>query len=98
MIDNFFNLSHFDRSLTPGMAVLANWHQDGFRYTAEAKIIKLRRASVEVKLVSVGGVNGDYLVGKTLELPRFSDQTRWSSRNCIQPADEKSSQLLARSL
>ena len=90
MVDNLFYLRNFDRSLKAGMPVLANWRQNGFCYTGYAKIVKLRREIVEVMLVSVGGVNGAQLVGKTLELPRFSDQTRWSSRNCVQPVDKNS--------
>jgi hypothetical protein len=94
VVDNLFELSSFDRSLTAGMPVLANWSQGGFSYTGKARIVKLQRQSVEVKLVSVGGENGARLVGKIIELPRFSDQTRWSSRNCVQPVAKNSSQLL----
>jgi len=98
VVDNFFHLNHFDRSLTTGMPVRANWYQDGYRYSGKAKIVKLHRERVEVELVSVGGVNGDWLVGKRIELPRFCDQTRWSSRCCIQPADKASLQMLSRAL
>ena len=80
------------------MSVLANWYQNGFCYSGEARIVKLHRDSVEVELASVGGVNGDWLVGKTIEVPRFCDQTRWSSRYCIQPADQDSLQVLSRAL
>ena len=89
MVDNLFTLSNFDQTLTTGKPVLANWNQEGFSYCGKATIVKLRRESVIVKLLSVVGYNGAHLVGKTLEVPRFSDQTRWSSRNCVQPIDNK---------
>lgn len=94
MVDNLFNLSSFDRSLTTGMPVMANWWQNGFSYTGQGEIVKLRRESVEVKLLCVWGGDGAKLVGKTLELPRFSDQMRWSSRNCVQPVGKNSSRFL----
>ena len=94
VVDNLFTLSRFDRSLTTGMSVNARWSQDGFCYSGQARIVKLRRESVEVKLASVAGVNGAHLVGKTLELPRFCDQTRWSSRNCVQPVEQGSLRFL----
>ena len=89
MVDNLFNLSNFDQKLTAGMSVLASWSQGGFSFSGKATITKLHRESVVVKLQSVVGVNEAHFIGKTLELPRFKDQTRWSSRNCIQPIDRK---------
>ena len=89
MIDNLFNLSNFDRKLSAGMAVEASWCQGGFFYSGKATIVKLHRESVEVKLLSVVGAEETHLIGKTIELPRFKDQTRWSSRNCILPIDKK---------
>jgi len=88
MVDNLFSLSSFDRALVTGMPVQANWNREGFAYSGKATILKLRRKSVVVELLSVVGVGGDQMVGKTLELPRFIDQTRWSSRNCVQPEDK----------
>ena len=85
VVDNLFDLSHFDQKLATGMAVQAKWSENGFRYCGKATVVKLRRASVLVKLLSVGGVDGRRLIGRMLELPRFCDQTRWSSRNCVQP-------------
>ena len=87
MVDNLFDLSRFDRTLSTGMSVMANWCKEGFSYCGKATILKLNRQSVTVKLQSVAGVNGTCLVGKTLELPRYSDPTRWSSRNCVQPIE-----------
>jgi len=96
VIDNLYHRSIFDRSLTTGMAVLAKWHQDGYCYSGRARITKLSRESVQVKMVSVDGVDAARLIGKTLEFPRFTDQTRWSSHNGVQPADEKSLQAILR--
>ena len=93
MVDNLFNLSNFDRTLATGKPVQANWSQEGFCYCGKATIVKLCRESVIVKLLSVVGANGARFVGKTLELPRFRDQTRWSSRNGIQPVDKNTLKL-----
>lgn len=89
MIDNLFNLSNFDRKLSTGMAVEASWCQGGFFYSGKATIVKLHHESVVVKLQSVVGAEEAYFIGKTIELPRFKDQTRWSPRNCILPLDKK---------
>lgn len=85
MVDNLFDLSNFDRKLATGMAVQAKWFENGFRYSGKATVVRLCRKSVQIKLLSVGGADGYRLIGKTLELPRFCDQTRWSPRNCVQP-------------
>lgn len=85
MVDNLFTQSNFDRTLITGMPVMANWCKEGFSYCGKATILKLKRKSVTVRIKSVAGGNGNGLVGKTLELPRFSDHTRWSSHNCVQP-------------
>ena len=96
MVDNFFHLNNFDRSLATGMAVMANWSRNGFCYSGKGKIVGLNRASVQVELIYVEGGDGACLAGKILDLPRFQDQTRWTSRNCVQPLDENFLTLLAR--
>lgn len=85
MVDNLYYFNQFDRHLSTGMEVLAYWTRNGFTHHGHAVITQLKRDRVIVRLRQAVGHMGEYPVGKQLEIPRFTDQTRWSTRNCVQP-------------
>ena len=84
MVDNLFHLSRADQQLELGSEVTIRWVADGYSYSGRAKITELRRSSVKICLLQKVGPHGRFPVGKSFELPRFCDQTRWSPRNCVQ--------------
>ena len=74
-----------DRQLTVGKLVRAYWCRNGFYYQGEGVITRLCRDKVTVQLQKQVAWSDDYRAGKTVQLPRISDITRWSSRNCVRP-------------
>jgi hypothetical protein len=84
MVDNLYHLSRSDQQLEIGSKVIARWTADGYSYSGEALITNLKRSMVRVSLLHAVGPNNHYPIGKQLELPRYCDQARWSSRNCVE--------------
>lgn len=85
MVDNLYAYKAADRKLALGMDVYACWTNDGFHHRERAIVVKLNKNNVTVRLPHTGLDAKAFSVAKQVELPRFSDQTRWSSRNCVWP-------------
>ncbi|NOY14131.1 MAG: hypothetical protein GXP51_10815 [Deltaproteobacteria bacterium] len=86
MVDNLFDLSRSDQQLTLHKEVIAYWTAAGFAYSGEGEVTALDRDSVTIKLLEPADSNGEYPRGKRIKIPRFADQTRWSSHNRVRPA------------
>ena len=72
-----------DKQLQVGKQVKAYWCKDGFYYQGEGVITQLKRDHVTVQLVKQVAWSDDYKVGRSINLPRISDNIRWNSRNCV---------------
>jgi len=74
-----------DRILQLGHKVRAFWCKDGFYYQGEGVIVELVRDQVLVQLQQQVAWSDEFTVGRTIRLPRISDRTHWSTRNCVRP-------------
>jgi len=72
-----------DEKLSVGAKVTAHWVEDGYFYHARARITALRPRQVRVELLDNNGLLRAVRPGRTLELPRISDDTSWSSAQCV---------------
>lgn len=86
MVDNLYDLSRADLKLALGMKVSVCWMENGFVYRGEGEITRLERFNVTVRLFYAQGGMREHGAGRLVQLPRFTDQTRWSKRNCAMPA------------
>lgn len=84
MVDNLYELSRSDKQLSVQKKVTARWIDSGYNYSGLAEITKLTRETVTVKLLENVGTQGQFRKGTQVQVARFSDQTRWSPRNCVQ--------------
>jgi hypothetical protein len=85
LVDNLYYFNQFDRKLATDMEVLACWTANGFSFQGRAVITRLKRDRAIVRLRQTVGPTGDFPSGKKIEIPRFTDQTQWSTRNCVLP-------------
>jgi len=83
MVDNLFDLTNEDKKLKVNNKVAARWTTSGNSYSGLGEIVALTRKTVTVKLLENCGRENEYKKGRQIQLPRFADQTRWSSRNCV---------------
>jgi len=83
VIDNLYDLSTEDKKLQLKTKVTANWTDSGYCYSGLGEIVALTRETVTVKLLENIGKENEFKKGRQVQLPRFSDQTRWSKRNCV---------------
>ena len=74
-----------DKQLQVGQRVSAFWCKDGFYYQGEGVIIQLTRDRISVQLQKPVAWSDDFTVGRTINLPRISNRTHWSTRNCVRP-------------
>lgn len=72
-----------DKQLKVGKQVKAYWCKDGFYYQGEGVITGMSRDNVTVQLQKRVAWSDDYTTGKMIRLPRISDRTHWSTRNCV---------------
>lgn len=89
--DTSYDYLSEDRQLCVGNRVKAYWCKDGFYYQGEGVIVQLARDKVSVELQQRVAWSDDYKAGKTIQLPRVNDKTRWSSRNCVRLLRKSSS-------
>jgi hypothetical protein len=85
VVDNLYDYKAADQKLALGMAVYACWTDEGFHHRGKAVVVKLGKKSVTVRLCRPERDAVKPPASKQVELPRFSDQTRWSMRNCVWP-------------
>lgn len=78
-----------DLRLRRGLLVIACWSEGGFSYQARGIIHALDSRTVTVKLQEGPGNRGKYARGALLVLPRFADQTTWSSSLCVRLCPER---------
>lgn len=78
----FHELLEEDRKLAVGTRVTARWTSQGYLCRGRGEIISCGPRSVKVKLTKQDAAHVMTL-GKTLTLPRFSDQQAWSLDNCV---------------
>jgi hypothetical protein len=69
--------------------VTACWSEGGFSHQARGIIHALDSRTVTVKLLEGPGNRGKYARGALLVLPRFADQTAWSSTLCVRLPPER---------
>jgi hypothetical protein len=82
-----------DLRLCRHLPVIACWSEGGFSHQARGIIHTLDSRTVAVKLLEdLGnrGNRGKYARGALLVLPRFADQTAWSSTLGVRLCPEKS--------
>lgn len=72
-----------DKRLKVGKQVRAYWCKDGFYYQGEGVITQLAREKVTVQLQKRVAWSDDFTIGRTICLPRISDNIHWSTRNCV---------------
>ena len=72
-----------DLRLRRHLPVIACWSAGGFSHQARGIIHALDSRTVTVKLLEGPGNRGQYARGALLILPRFADQTTWSSTFCV---------------
>lgn len=72
-----------NRLLDRGQQVIARWPANGFSFRAKGTVTRLSSGSVTVELTEAVGRNGEYRIGSLIEVPRFSNISRWSSGNCV---------------
>ena len=85
MVDNLYDLNTADKKLKLNNKVTARWTDSGYCYSGLAEVTALTRDTVTVKLLENSGNQVEYKKGRQVQVPRFSDQTRWSPRNCVKP-------------
>lgn len=78
-----------DQCLRRDLPVTACWSEGGFNYRVRGIIHALSSTTVTVKLLERTGIQGKYARGALLILPRFADQTAWSSSLCVRLNPEK---------
>ena len=78
-----------DLRLRRHLTVLACWSEGGFSHKAQGIIHALDQRSVTVKLLEGPGQQGKYGRGALLVLPRFADQTNWSSTLSVRLCPER---------
>ena len=76
-----------DLRLCRHLLVIACWSEGGFSHQAKGVIHTLDSRTVTVKLLEGPGNRGKYAL---LVLPRFADQTTWSSTLCVRLAPARS--------
>jgi hypothetical protein len=79
-----------DLRLRRHLPVIACWSAGGFSHQARGIIHALDSRTVTVKLLEGPGNRGQYARGSLLLLPRFADQTAWSSTLCVRLCPERS--------
>jgi len=79
-----------DRQLQVGQRVRAFWCKDGFYYHGEGMIIQLTREHISVQLQKSVAWSDEFKVGRTISLPRITNPTHWSTRNCVRPLKKMS--------
>lgn len=72
-----------DRRLSIGTKVTAFWSRQGFHFRARAKVVKLERSCVTVALLEPVGQGGEYDLGRRIQLPRFLDNSEWTTERCV---------------
>lgn len=72
-----------DSRLAIGQKVTAYWNCLGFYYRGLGRIVALDHFRVTVRLLAPVGQNREFQKGDCIDLPRISDQTRWTSRNRV---------------
>jgi len=77
-----------DRRLRLQAPVVACWSREGFAYRAKGVISKMDGRSVTVRLLENADGDGRYQRGALVRLPRFCDNTAWSTTNCVRPRKE----------
>lgn len=78
-----------DLRLRRQLPVTACWSEGGFSYRVQGIIHALDSRTVTVKLLEGIGSHGKYARGTLLVLPRFADQTAWSSSLCVRLSLER---------
>jgi hypothetical protein len=78
-----------DLRLCRHLLVTACWSEGGFSHQAKGVIHALDSHMVMVKLLEGPGNRGKYARGALLVLPRFADQTTWSSTLCVRLCPER---------
>lgn len=78
-----------DLHLQRQLLVTACWSEGGFNHRAQGIIHALDSRTVTVKLLKGIGDHGKYARGALLVLPRFADQTAWSSSYCVRLSPKK---------
>lgn len=78
-----------DLRLRRQLLVIACWSEGGFNHRARGIVHALDRRTVTVKLLDGPGNRGRYARGALLVLPRFADQTAWSSSFCVRVCAER---------
>lgn len=72
-----------DSRLTIGTKVTAYWHSQGYHFRARAKVVKLERRCVTIALLETAGQGGEYSLAKRIQLPRFFDNSEWTTERCV---------------
>jgi len=72
-----------DEKLTIGAAVTAHWVEDGCVRHGRGRITALQPRRVRVELLGQTDFPRSSRSGRSLELPRISDSSCWSSEQCV---------------
>lgn len=72
-----------DEKLAVGTTVTAHWVEDGCVRHCRGRITALQPRRVRVELVGLTNLPHGHHSGHTLELPRISDPSSWSSDQCV---------------
>lgn len=78
-----------DLRLRRHLLVLACWSDGGFSHQANGIIHALDSRSVTIKLLEGPGNRGKDGRGALVVLPRFADQSAWSSTLCVRLCPER---------